>query len=428
MRKNMFLKTLRRYDWLFLVFFWLLFFVFGFSGWQLFDTGLTKADCLYLTFQLITLESGSIRGDIPIILQIARFGLPLLTVYTAILVFLRTFKERMQWLSLLWINDHVIIGRLGRRGLFLTREFRKMGRKVVVIEEDAQNDRIPVAQEMGAIVVTGSPADLATLRLARIEKASALIGVDEDDNDNLEMGMQVKKFFQDQPAFLSQREEFHCVIHLGDYKFCELVSRNVLNVDLLDSFHFKSFNIFQQGAFLMWKKYGGLALQSESGRAPHILQIGLGRFGQNLLLEMARDWAHTHPEAQEKLEVTLIATDVEWRFADMLQMHPFISEVCNCHLNQMNVHSKAFYSLGFVDETKPFNAVYVCLDNDYLGLEVGLFLARALVKGRPPVTIRMLEKTNLAAILEENDESDISEVNLFGVLDEVCTPEIFMKE
>ena len=424
----MLLRTLRRYDWLFLVFFWLLFFVFGFAGWELYDSELTKADCLYLTFQLITLESGSIKGYSPLILQIARFGLPLLTIYTAILVFIRTFKERMQWLSLLWINDHVIIGRLGRRGLFLTRQFREMGRKVVVIEEDAQNDRIPIAQEMGAIVIIGSASDLMTLRLARIEKASALIAVDEDDNDNLEMGMQTKKLFENQPAFLSQREEFNCVIHLGDYKFCDLVSRNVLKEDMLNGFNFRSFNIFQQGAFLMWEKYGFSFPQVGPGRAPHILQIGLGRFGQNLLHEMARDWSRANPEHSEKLEITLIGNDVDWRFADLLQMHPFISEVCNCHLFQMNVHSKGFYNLEFLDEKKSFDAVYICLDNDYLGLEVGLFLARALKNKDPQVTIRMLEKTNLAAILEENDEGDICEVNLFGVLDEVCTPEILMKK
>ena len=62
----------------------------------------TQLDAIYLTFQLIPMNSGAVPGPIPWQLEVARFTIPALTALTAIQAFLQLFRQQTEladWLS-----------------------------------------------------------------------------------------------------------------------------------------------------------------------------------------------------------------------------------------------------------------------------------------------------------------------------------------
>jgi len=93
-------------------------------------------DLIYQTLQLVSMNSGGVPGPISWQLQVARFLIPALTVFTAISALALIFSEQLQVLKLWRIRDHVIICGLGRKGALLVEQFRALDMDVVVLEQD----------------------------------------------------------------------------------------------------------------------------------------------------------------------------------------------------------------------------------------------------------------------------------------------------
>jgi hypothetical protein len=65
-----------------------LFLILGYAGWVQYEAMNHQANDIalniYLTVQLVSMNSGAVAQPIPLALDIARFGLPVLTLLTAI--------------------------------------------------------------------------------------------------------------------------------------------------------------------------------------------------------------------------------------------------------------------------------------------------------------------------------------------------------
>ena len=92
---------------------WLLALILGYSGFalQAISTGEAHnpTTLLYLTLQLISMNSGAVSEPIPWQLNIARFLIPILTAFTAFQAFALIFQEQLNLFRLQIIKDHVII-------------------------------------------------------------------------------------------------------------------------------------------------------------------------------------------------------------------------------------------------------------------------------------------------------------------------------
>ena len=120
------------------------------SGWDIF----------YLSLQLLTLESGAVHGPVSWELELARLLAPAVVAYTAVMALLAIFYEQLQLFRVRFVDDHVVICGLGRKGLFLARSFRESGYRVVVIEQDEENSLLESCRELGAILLTGNATDI----------------------------------------------------------------------------------------------------------------------------------------------------------------------------------------------------------------------------------------------------------------------------
>jgi hypothetical protein len=152
--------------------------------------------------------------------------------------------------------------------------------------------------------------------------------------------------------------------------------------------------------------------------------------GENVVVHAARSWWETHPSKDQRLRITVIDREANWKVESLCVRYPRLEQACELSPCQMDIHSPEFQHADFLYDSQHechMDTVYICLDNDSLGLHTGLTLMRQLRDRQIPIVIRMAEDAGLATLLHPRP-ADHSPDNLFafGLLDRTCTPELLL--
>lgn len=380
-------------------------------------------DLLYLTLQLFPLQSGAVPPPISWELEIARLLAPAVAAYTAVQALAVVFYEQVQLLRLRFIRDHVVICGLGRMGLLLARGFLRRGERVVVIEQDEGNDFIALCREEGAIAILGNAKDREVLRRAGVSKAKYAFSVCGDDSTNAEVAVHVQEL-----ASSRQGHPLTCFVHIVDPRLYHLLRER--EVAPSTSYRLELFNIFDRGAWLLLEEHpffpekNGIAVQQ-----PHVLVIGLGRMGESLIVHMARNWWSNYAKKYGRLRVSVIDREAERKVESLYLRYPKLKQACELVVLQMDVFWPEFEQASFLIDCEGqcnVTAVYVCLDNDSLGLKAGLTLLQR-VRGRDiPIVVRMAYETGLALLLRSTESSSFDNLHAFGLVERTCQPELVL--
>ncbi len=420
------------YEWLVILGMGLIGMVLGYIGFARYAaaTGrlLTPLDLFYLNLQLLTLESGAISGPVNWQLQIARFLVPALAAYAAAKAATIIFREQIQMVRLWYIQDHIIICGLGQKGFLLVDQFQERGERIVVIEHDEDNNLLALCQERGAIVLIGDATDDALLRKAAVLRAKHLISVCDDDGTNAEVAVQAQEITQDR-----QKGVLSCIIHIVDPQIWDLLREQELGTDQFTSFRFQLFNIFDRAARLLVQEYLFFEKDNET---PHILIIGLGNLGTNLVIQIARTWQELQPEQPEQqLQISVIDRKADWKVESLYVRYPALTNICKLQPLQMDINSPDFHRAEFLYDDQDqgqcdVDVIYICLDDDTLGLHTGLALLRQVKQYTPPIVLRMAEHTGLATLLyngqENNNTGAFENLHSFELLSHTCTPDLVL--
>ena len=131
----------------------------------------------------------------------------------------------------------------------------------------------------------------------------------------------------------------------------------------------------------------------------HILIVGLGRLGENLVLHIARDWWSQQPRPSRRLRVTIIDRHAVKKTESLTIRYPQLSKACELIPLKMEVQSPEFERADFLFDEKNRSvptAIYICVDDDALGLHAGLTLAQRILQANVPIVVRMAEESGLA--------------------------------
>ncbi len=403
-------------------------FILGMAGFARYSAWHNLAysfwDDLYLTFQLISFNSGSVAPPIPLELNLARFLFPLLAGLAGLKAIWQLFNQQIRMIQLTTVKDQVIVCGLSRKGYLLARRFRQRGDPVVVIENDEENDWLESCRKLGMFVLLGDAADPTLLAAAGVNRARAVFAVCDDDGINTEIALAIKNL-----AKPDRDKPLVCLLHVADPRLCALLRQQEASLDS-PAFRLELFNVFERGARQLLYEYpawdeGSLIKKS----TPHLLVIGLGRMGENLLLHAARDWWFQHADPTRRLRVTVIDRRAVQKVESLAIRYPYLNRACDINPLQMEIRSPEFERASFlVDERGQgsIDRIYVCIDDDSLGLHTGLVLLHHLPNDEIPVIIRMAEEAGLARLLEEgkNGSGSYSNLYAFGYLDHTCTPDL----
>lgn len=420
------------YHWPVLLFFGLAALILGFIGFTKngLQTGESRSvlDNLYLTLGLISLNSGAVPPPVSWELQLARFLVPAIAAYTAILALAAIFTQQSQQVRLWFMRDHVIICGLGRKGVRLARQFTERGMGVVVLEADEGNDWVEAARAWGAVVLHGDARDPELLHKARLNRAAHLVSVSGDDGVNAEVAVLAENLSRTR-----QDGAMTCSIHIVDPQLWYLLRERELDVATDSHFRLELFNIFDRGASLLLQNYSPWAhQQGELSCDLHLVLIGLGKLGQSLVTQAASRWWERFGKTDQRLRFSIIDLYAAQKVETLCVRHPNLTDVCDLDPLQMDVRSADFQRADFLfyeDGSCIADAIYICMDNDSLGLHTGLTLHRKVRDQDIPVIIRMVEDAGLALLFQENDHQDnrtYKNLSVFPLLDQTCTPELIL--
>jgi hypothetical protein len=427
---------------------WICFLYLGSVGWAQYNLAHQQANDLaldiYLTVQLVSMNSGAVAQPIPLALNIARFALPVLTLLTAIQAIIGLFKDQARAIQLTFLSGHVIICGLSRKGLLLATRFRQQGTQVVVIEQDEDNPWIESCREQGMFLLIGDASDPALLLNAGLRRGRGLFAVCDDDGINADIAMQAKTLLNhdrsplNKPAawnFRSTRKmqespAFSILMHNANPQLVDLLQQYGLRQSDSDV-RIRLFNVFERAAFQLLDQYPAWEqAQIATGKEPHILLVGLGRMGENIILHAAEKWAGCRTAKDARLHFSILDRRAAEKVESLGVRYPGLEGKCVFTPLKMEINSADFERGAFLFNSQgelDIDHIYISIDNDSLGLHAGLMLHMQVPEGMEiPIVIRMSEETGLASLLEEHRTfpGEYRSLAAFGYLDQTCTPDL----
>jgi Trk K+ transport system NAD-binding subunit len=344
-----------------------------------------------------------------------------LAAYTAVKALGLLFREQIEGFRARLSRKHVVVCGLGRKGRLLARSLRERGRRVVVIEKDAENDRIAPCRAEGALVVVGDARSSRCLRNAAVSRARHLVAITEDDGLNAEIVVQGR-------LLASERRgaDLSCFAHVMDPGLCALLRTQELERPAAQAFRLDFFNVFERGARQVLAEFPVWGETSAGDReAVHMVVVGVGRFGGTLIAAAARGWRATHRRERGPLRVTLVDRAADSK-ADALRLrYPHLGKICELRPRPMEFESPEFQRGEFLFDAEgetDVTSTYVCVDDDSAALAAALALHRHLKEDRIPIVVRMTQAGGLASLLRtrEGGDEEFGTLHAFALLERTC--------
>jgi hypothetical protein len=410
---------------------WIVAIVLGYEGFKEYFSALGEQrsswDIFYLTLQLFTLESGSVSGPVGWKLQVARLLAPAMTLYTAAQALAIVFREQLQLVRARSIKNHIVICGLGRKGLLLAQGFRERWERIVIIEQDEDNGMLGRCRKQGVITLIGNATDQSMLRRARVHKASHLISVCGDDGTNAEVAVHARELVGNR-----KRRTLSCLVHIVDPQLCDLLRQREIGMGRLDAFRLEFFNVFETGARVLLDHYppGGQA-EKNKGPRPHMVVVGVGRMGESLVVNAARNWRERQDTTGKRFRITLIDREAEKKKESLCLRYPSLERVCELIPIQVDIQGPEFQRAEFLFDRRgrcDVTMIYVCLDDESRALAAALNLHERITALEIPIVVRMTHDAGLATLLQgEKRGEPFTNLHAFGLLDRTCTPELVLR-
>jgi hypothetical protein len=407
--------------------------VLGFVGFRSYLGAGTRTDWdfLYLSLQLFILESGDVTGPAPTSLEVARWLAPVVAAYTVTGLVASIFRDEVAGLRARYRRNHVIVCGL-EAGWALTRMLRTRNERVVVIERDPAHPRIQTCRRQRIPVFVGDARDEQLLRKAGLRRARRLFTVCGSDGANMKVAEQARQLSAERRRVRVRpsRHPLQVLVHIGDPYLASLLTlQEIANPDPSEA-RIDFFSLYAGGARALLSRYPVANGTEGAIHHPHMVVVGLGRLGRQLVVQAARNWRAEEHSAYERLWITVADKDASERVAWLRQRHPFLDE--GCELNAADLPPDPLRllqtSVFGLPGCPPVSSVFVCLPDDAQGLGVGLALHRRLHDLDVPVVVRTYD-TELTALLPGVHEYEGKGLCVFDLMDRTCrTDELFAGE
>lgn len=381
-------------------------------------------DPFYRTIQLIMIDDAMVVGPgerLPWQLEMSRFLLPALAAGTAFLALIAVLHREFDVLRRKFLHGHVVICGLGRKGMLLAEGFREDKRSVVAIDNNESEALEEYCREHGILLVRGDATDADTLERARVSRAAHVVALCGDDGANAEIVVRCWELMRG-----GSGRDLSAYCHIVDPTLCRLLRERELMSEMTDKYHLEFFNVFDSAARVVLDRHS-LWLVAPSGA--HIVVVGVGRMGENLIVEAGRRWWPRYLRSGDKLRITAVDRNAEAKIAKVTLAYPRLAECSDLEIVQADVNGPDFVSAPFLDQTRPAysapTTIFVCLDGDSAGLAVALRMLQLHRNQDVPIVVRMEHDSGLARLLLGGDlrsGSAFSSLHAFGMLDSTCRP------
>jgi hypothetical protein len=319
----------------------------------------------------------------------------------------------------------VIICGLGQRGILIARNFQAAGQSVVVIENDGNNPYIPQCLEMGISVIHGDARDAYTLQKAGVARAQALIAVCADDGVNADIAVKARSMLS---RFMGRK--LNCAIHIRDPRLWVFLRKLEFSSATDEGFRLDFFNIYDHGARQLLRAYPLMPeMAKNQEKKPHLLIVGLGSLGKQIVIHAAREWSPLYEKTGKKLRISVIDPLAKKKIDGLCEDYSLVKEICEWNNYPMDNSSPEFHQARFLknkSQQTDITYMYVCIEDETVGLSMALSLLDQTQSSDIPILVRMTEDTGLESLLKGSKGAmgRLARLHVFGLLERTCKPSL----
>jgi len=332
------MSSLKKYNWLFPLFI-LIALILGVIGfYQYFDALGQKPTLLtviYLSLQLFVMESGSITGKLPFILELSRFLAPAVTASGIFLAIWEPFHRNFQLFRIHRWKNHLVVCGLSKKAELLIEDFIKQekGRiRIVVIDTDGARGSILQLKKKGVIFLHGNATHEESLLKANILQAKYLLALTQDEKINIQIAQKAARLYHQFPKRIVPNTILQVILHVDDFYTLNIFKEfhekaEVEESDFLPAgskMDYHVFSIFQLAASYMVDRYSPdqyRSLHELDDPPAHILILGDTLAAEYLILEVAHMY---HFPNLKKTNVTVVSDDITEIMQKMDALYPFL--------------------------------------------------------------------------------------------------------
>lgn len=440
------------YKWIILAIVAVMIFIFGMHGFQEASSKspefqgkiISWTDLAILSRGLFTGQTVNIVYNPPPSLDIARFFALGLSIITITLIVITSFYEHF---ALFWIKHvrrcHAIVCGMGYLGPVITSTLLEMGYRVVVIERDRENSSLDSVRDRGALVIIGDATSEETLNRAQLHRARCLFAV--TGNDAINTTIYLKS-----DALLTTRKRsapFTCYIHIEDNGLYQLFgyqdlarmcSVGVPAASKADPSTICSqplfFNIYWRAAscllqihpFISSELKDNLAVTMEIPDSPgssqiqltktdtnltppdaHILIVGIGTFGESLILQAAFDWWIWFGHTGEKMNISVLDRHATKKVELFTEQHQSLEKYVKFYPLDFEVPSVDTIKGKFLfneNDSPTFGQIYICFANEALALTTAVHFRQLLINTDVSIVFRTVREEQFNALFKQHDQ------------------------
>jgi len=379
---------------------------------------------LYAALELLEFKGGNLATPIPWELAVATWLAPAVTMYGVLLGLAAVFRDQLQSMQLRFTSNHVVICGLGQKGVLLARNFHASGQTVAVIENDASNPYIPACREMGISVIHGDARDEYTLREAGVARAQTLIAVCGDDGANADIAVKARRLVSKHRGI-----KLNCAIHIRDPRLWVFLRKQEFGPAKDEAFRLDFFNIYDHGARQLLCANPLLTqINGNPEKSPHLLIVGLGNLGKQIVIHAARQWSPLYEKNGSKLHISVVDPDARKKIDLLCQEYSLVKNTCEWGVYRMDISCPEFHQAKFLDSRhRPaITYIYVCLEDETVCLSSALCLLDETQASTIPILVRMTEDTGLASLLKgsKGGVEGLARLYVFGLMERTCKPSL----
>ncbi|MGI9184753.1 MAG: RyR domain-containing protein [Solirubrobacteraceae bacterium] len=380
-------------------------------------------DALYRAITLFAF-GGAATPPIPVALQIARIGAPLLTGYAAIGAVLALSREQARVASIrLFVRHHVVIAGLGGTGRRLAAALVDHV-PVVVIEANPASEHLVGARLRGVRTLTGNAADPKLLRQAGIEHAQTLVIACGGGGINVDVAAAAIG------ALENRGQPLTVFLHLENLDlWSSLAAEGATFRSPRSDVRLEYFNAMAIGAQLLVERQPPFS-EGRDPRQEHVLIVGVQGIGEQLILQLARLWVSAPQRAGVRLRLTLTGPDADSDLAGLLAQYPTLEQYLTLATRPLAIDAAAFQAGAAMAEAGGLCDVtraYVTLADESVALLAALALHARPDTSDIPVTVAVADDHAGVSSVLGSERGRFTAIEAFGVLSEAMRSNLLLR-
>lgn len=383
----------------------------GYVGFgQLLGWSTGKLDLLYQMLQLFVLEADALQEDpdrIPLLLQIARFAAPAVTVYAFVEAGRLLFAAEWRRVRARHSRGHVVLCGEGAVANTLARRLQAAHERVVTV----QSGRSDPQPRPTRLTVTGDARDPELLRAAGIGRATKVFACTENSAMNTAIAMAVSRVRGDDGPPITVH------VYIRDPDLCLTLQARYLGVPHPPGVRLDFFAVDDLAARRLLSE-----LEVAVERPPRMLVAGATAFGRAVAVEAARRWRMRGDGTA--LPMTVVDPGGTAAVAQLVHRYPFLRLVCA--FDVYDAELLPVLATGVLRE--PPDLAFVCHDDEELALKTAV-TAERLWHGQPRAIVVRLDRLATAGDRPVREAADGSlfddlagPLRVFGAVHAACDP------